>query len=104
MQLDALQELPILPMSEVETAYYLRMTAQDKPGVLSKIAQIISEAGISIEAIIQKAPLEGQQSVPLIILTNRTIEKKLTSAVSQIEALDTIDGKVMRLRVENLEG
>ena len=104
MQLDALQDLPILPMSEVETAYYLRMTAKDKPGVLSKIAQIISEAGISIEAIIQKAPLEGQQSVPLIILTNRTIENKLTSAVTQIEALDTIDGKVMRLRVENLEG
>jgi homoserine dehydrogenase len=101
---DQLKALPILPMSEVETAYYLRMSAHDKPGVLSKIAQILSDAGISIEALIQKEPQEGHHQVPLIILTNRTLEKKMNAAVAQIEALNTIEGKISRMRVESLEG
>jgi homoserine dehydrogenase len=101
---DQLKAQPILPMSEVETAYYLRMSAHDKPGVLSKIAQILSDAGISIEALIQKEPQEGHHQVPLIILTNRTLEKKMNAAVAQIEALNTIEGKISRMRVESLEG
>lgn len=100
----ALSDLPVLEIDQVETAYYLRMSAVDKPGVLSKVAQILSDAGISIEAIIQKEPLEGQENVPLIILTSRAIEKQLEQAVSSIEALDTISGDVARIRVESLAG
>ncbi len=101
-QPDALSDIPVLDINEVETAYYLRMSALDKPGVLSKVAQIISNAGISIEAIIQKEPAEGQDHVQLIILTNRAIENTLVAVISEIEALESIAGEVTRIRVESL--
>lgn len=101
-QADTLKDLPILDINDIETAYYLRMSAKDKPGVLSKVAQILSELGISIEAIIQKEPAENQDHVPLIILTSRSIEHKLVSAIASIEALDSIAGEVTRIRVESL--
>lgn len=100
----ALSDEIVLPIDEVETAYYLRMTAEDKPGVLSRIAQILSDAGISIEALIQKEANEGQDHVPLIILTSRAIEKQLDAAVESIESLDAILGAVVRIRVESLAG
>lgn len=92
-----------LPMDDVETAYYLRMSAQDKPGVLSKVATILSDSGISIEALIQKEAKEGESTVPLILLTNRVQEKKLVSALGKIETLDSISGSVQRIRVESLK-
>ena len=98
---DALQELPILPIEECQTAYYLRMQADDKPGVLSQVTTILSESGISIEAVIQKEQHCCAQ-VPLILLTNRAIEKQLLQAAEQIEALDTISGSVTHIRVETL--
>lgn len=101
-QPDQLTDYPILPMDEVETAYYLRMSAVDKPGVLSRVTQILSEAGISIEALIQKQPKEGEEIVPVILLTNRATEKHLVSAIDSIEALDTIQGKIVHIRVESL--
>ncbi|EAW31652.1 homoserine dehydrogenase, partial [marine gamma proteobacterium HTCC2143] len=101
-QADALKNTPILDIGEIETAYYLRMSALDKPGVLSSVAQVLSNAGISIEAIIQKEPLEGQVHVPLIILTSRSIEHQLVSAIAEIEALDSIYGEIIRIRVESL--
>jgi homoserine dehydrogenase len=101
-QADSMNDTPILDISEIETAYYLRMSAMDKPGVLSKVAQILSDAGISIEALIQKEPAEGQDYVPLIILTSRSIENKLVAAIASIEALDSIIGAVTRIRVESL--
>lgn len=94
----------ILPISKVETAYYLRMEVVDETGVLSGIAQIISEAGISIEALIQKEPADGADTVPLILLTNRAEESRLEQAVDSIEALDTVRGKLVRMRVESLDG
>lgn len=94
----------ILPIGQVETAFYLRMDVVDETGVLSGIAQLISEAGISIEAIIQKEPPEGADTVPLILLTNRAEEARLEKAVAQIEALDTVRGNVVRMRVESLDG
>lgn len=101
-QPNAMNDTPILDISEVETAYYLRMSAEDKPGVLSNVAQILSNAGISIEAIIQREPAEGQDHVQLIILTSRAIEHKLVTAVAAIEALATIAGAITRIRVESL--
>lgn len=94
---------PILPIEEVETANYLRMSAQDKPGVLSKIATILSDSGISIEAMIQREAKEGESTVPLILLTNKVQDKKLTAAIRSIEALDSITGAVQRIRVEALK-
>jgi homoserine dehydrogenase len=99
---NAMNDIRILDINEIETAYYLRMSAMDKPGVLSKVAQILSDAGISIEALIQKEPAEGQDHVPLIILTSRSIENKLVAAIASIEALDSIIGDVTRIRVESL--
>jgi homoserine dehydrogenase len=100
---DFVSAQPILPIEEVETANYLRMSAQDKPGVLSKIATILSDSGISIEAMIQREAKEGESTVPLILLTNKVQDKKLTAAIRSIEALDSVTGAVQRIRVEALK-
>ncbi len=101
---DRLRDLPIVPMERVVTPWYLRMEVEDKPGVLSKVASIFSDQGISIEALIQKAPAEGQTRVQLIVVTNKAMQGSVDAAVSAIEALDTIAGSVTRIRVEELEG
>lgn len=95
-------DIKIQSMGDLETAYYLRLSVVDKPGVLSDITQILSRQGISIEALIQKEPDENQESVPVIILTNRAVESKMAEAIQQIEQLDTISSKVARIRVEAL--
>ena len=103
-QPESLNNTPVLTIDDVVSAYYLRISALDKPGVLSRVAQVLSDAGISIEALIQKEPAAGQDHVPVIILTNRTQERQLVAAVAQLEALDSIDGEVVRIRVESLAG
>lgn len=95
-------DIPVLPIEEAVTAYYLRLTAVDKPGVLSKVATILSDAGISIEAVIQKEAEEGDDIVPLILLTNRAVEKQLLTAIDKIESLDSIQGNATHIRVESL--
>ena len=99
---NALTAEAILPIEDVETACYLRMAAIDKIGVLSQVAQILSDNNISIEAIIQKEPNEGEDTVPLIILTNKALEKNIKSAIAKIESLDTINGSITHIRVESL--
>ncbi len=99
---DQLNDYPILPISEVRTSYYLRMSAVDKPGVLSKITQILSDAGISIEALIQKQPWQGEQFVPVILLTNVVLERDMDKAIEQIEQLGAISGSLIKIRVESL--
>lgn len=101
-QPDALSDVPVLPMSEVRTAYYLRMRAFDKPGVLADITRILADLEISIDAMIQKEPDEGQALVDIIILTHETVEKYINQAIDKIEGLSTISGKVIRLRLETL--
>jgi homoserine dehydrogenase len=101
-QPDQLSNLPILPIEEVETAYYLRLQAHDKPGVLANVTRILGDLGISIEAILQKEPREGENTVPVIILTQRVLEKHMNQAIAKIEALSSIAGKVMRIRLEHL--
>jgi homoserine dehydrogenase len=103
-QSNALDDTPVLAIDDVVSSYYLRISAHDKPGVLSRIAQILSDVGISIEALIQKEPAAEQDHVPVIILTNRTQERLIASAIAQIEALDSIEGDVVRIRVESLAG
>jgi len=99
---DALTEFPIVPMSDVETAYYLRMTAEDRPGTLNQVTKVLSDTGISIEAVIQKEPASGESAVSLILLTSRALEKQLLAAIESIEALDAIEGTVAHIRVESL--
>jgi len=101
-QPDALSSAPILPMSEVRTAYYLRIRAFDKPGVLADMTRILADLEISIDAMIQKEPDEGQEQVDIIILTHETVEKFINQAISKIEALATIPGTVTKLRLETL--
>ena len=101
-QPDALSSAPILPMSEVRTAYYLRIRAFDKPGVLADMTRILADLEISIDAMIQKEPDEGQEQVDIIILTHETVEKFINQAIGKIEALDTIPSKVTKLRLETL--
>ena len=103
-QPDELSDMPVLAMDEVETAYYLRITALDQPGVMARIAGILGEEGISIEAIKQKEPEEGDTHVPLIMLTHRVLEGRMNEAITRIEALDTVKGEVVRIRMENLAG
>ena len=101
-QPDSLSDAAILAMDDVETAYYLRLCAKDKPGVMADIARKLGDAGISIEAIIQKEPQEGQQTVPVILLTRAVREQQMNGAIGQIEALDSIEGRVTRIRMEHL--
>ncbi len=101
-QPDALRDLPILPMSEVETAYYLRLTAEDKPGVLADVTRILADQDISIEAILQKEAPEDETDIPVIILTHRVKEGRMNEAIARIEGLPAIKRPVARIRVESL--
>lgn len=99
---DTLKDVTVLPVCEVRTASYMRITALDVPGVLVKITKALSEENISIEAIIQKEPAAEKNHVQLILLTNNTIEKYIDAAIDKIQALDVIKGDVVKIRVESL--
>ena len=100
-QPDQLSSTPILPMSEVETSYYFRMCVIDKPGVLADVTRILADSGISIDAMVQKEPSEGEDRVSIIMLTHQTIEKNVDAALAKIEALPVVAGKVTRIRLEH---
>ena len=102
-QPDALSDLPVLPMDEIETGYYLRITVADKLGVLADVTRILADQGISIDAMIQREPGEGEDSTDIILLTHVTQEKKVNGAIAKIEALPVVQGKVTRLRCEELQ-
>ena len=99
----ALNDLAILPMAEIETAYYLRMNALDRPGVLADVTRLLADFGISIEAILQKEPAPAASYVPIILLTQRTKEQNMNAALAGIEQLAAIEGRVMRIRMETLD-
>jgi len=101
-QPDALSDTPILPMVEVETAYYLRLRVLDRPGVLADITRILADLTISIDAMVQKEPGEGEDQVDIIMLTHLTVEKNVNAAIARIEKLPVNVGKVTRIRLEEL--
>ena len=101
-QPNAMADLKILPMDEVQTSYYLRLRVQDKPGVLADITRILADEQISIDAVIQKEPAEGEDQTDLILLTHQTREKRINAAITKIEALQVVAGKVNRIRLEEL--
>ena len=101
-QPDRLSSTPILPMGEVETSYYLRLRVLDKPGVLADITRIFADLSISIDAMVQKEPHEGEDQVDIILLTHQTVEKNVNAAIAKIETLPVVVGKVTRIRLEEL--
>ena len=101
-QPDRLSDVPILSMGEVETAYYLRMRVLDKPGVLAEVTRIFADLSISIDAMVQKEPHEGEDQVDIILLTHLTVEKHVNAAIAKIEKLPVVVGKVTRIRLEDL--
>jgi len=101
-QAESMADLPILPIAEVETAYYLRLRVADEPGVLADITRILADARISIDAVLQREPEEGEHQTDIILLTHRTIEKQVDQAIARIEALPTVLSKAIRIRLEEL--
>ena len=101
-QPDRMSDLPILSMEEVETSYYLRLRVLDRPGVLADITRILADQSISIDAMVQKEPSEGEEQVDIIMLTHLTVEKNINDAIRRIESLPVISGKVTRIRLEEL--
>jgi len=101
-QPDQLNDIPFLPMGEIVTSYYLRMRVDDRPGVLADITRILADREISIDAMIQKEPPEGEDQTDIILLTHRTVEKNIVDAIAKVEALPTVRGKIVRIRLEQL--
>ena len=98
----AVEDTPVLPLAEVETSYYLRLRVEDKPGVLADITRILADQQISIDAMIQREPAEGESQTDIIMLTHITREGNVDAAVVKIEALSVVKKKVIRLRMEEL--
>lgn len=92
----------IMPMEDITTAYYLRLLAVDRPGVLARVTTTLSDYGISIEALIQQDITEGEL-VPIILMTHRTKERQMNDAIREIESMADIAGSVTRIRVESLD-
>ncbi len=101
-QPDAIQNIDVLSMDQVETAFYLRMQVQDQAGVLADVTQIFSDQNISIEAIVQKEEKDQQGCVPLVMLTHNVLESNMMAAIEKIESLATVTGKIIRIRLETL--
>ena len=101
-QPNSVADLPILPISEISSAYYLRLRASDKPGVLANVTKILADRNISIDAMLQKEPADNETEADIVILTHVTIEKNMDAAITAIEALPAIVGKLVKIRMEKL--
>lgn len=101
-QPDQIINLPILPISEINSAYYCRLRAMDKPGVLANVTKILGDRGISIDAMMQKEPEDNETEADIVILTHITLEKNMDAAIAAIEALEAVAGRVTKIRMEEL--
>ncbi|MBB1077597.1 ACT domain-containing protein, partial [Rhodoferax sp. 4810] len=109
-QPDAMSNLPVLPMSEVVTSYYLRLRVADETGVLAKVTGILAEAGISIDAVLQREADEisgevvsGQvPQTDVIILTHDCVEARMNTAIALMQALPSVLEPITRIRKEEL--
>jgi homoserine dehydrogenase len=102
----SMSNTPVLPMSEVVTAYYLRLSVADEAGVLAQVTGIVANAGISIDAVLQREADEvggeGATSTDLIILTHDCVESQMNAAIAQMQALKTVLAPIVRIRKEEL--
>jgi homoserine dehydrogenase len=101
-QPNQMTDVAILPMAEIRSSYYLRVYVKDQLGVMADLTRILADAGISIDAVLQKEPGELQTRTDIIMLTHQTREKFVDAAIGKIEALDAVVGKVVRIRLESL--
>ena len=101
-QPNSVADLAILNISEINSAYYLRLRASDKPGVLAGVTKILADKNISIDAMLQKEPADNEIEADIVILTQITVEKNMDAAIAAIEALPATVGKVVKIRVEEL--
>jgi homoserine dehydrogenase len=101
-QPDAMVDLPILPMADVITSYYLRLRVDDRPGVLADVTRILADQEISIDAMIQREPAEGEVQTEIIMLTHQTRERNIDAAIARIASLAAVKGPIVRLRLEEL--
>lgn len=101
-QPEQVQDLTVLPIEDVESAYYLRLHVADKPGVMAAVTKTLADRSISIDAMIQKEPAQGKKEADVVILTHETIEKNMNAAIAEIEAIPSIVGKLIKLRMETL--
>ena len=103
---DAMGALPVLPMSEVVTSYYLRLRVADQAGVLAKVTGLLAEAGVSIDAVLQREADEvggeGSTQTDLIILTHDTREGTMDAVIAQMQALPTVLAPITRIRKDEL--
>ena len=97
-----LSDTSILPIEEVETACYLRMTALDKAGVLAEVTDVFAKHNISIEAVSQKEPDDGASRVHIVMLTQSVKEQDMNTAIAEVENFEEIEGKISRIRAEHL--
>jgi homoserine dehydrogenase len=101
-QPDAMADLTILPIGEIESAYYLRMRVADEPGVLADITRILADTGISIDAVLQREASEDERQTDLVLLTHVTVEKQCDEAIRRMESLPTVVSRITRIRLEDL--
>ena len=101
-QPNSVADLPILPIGEINSAYYLRLRANDKPGVLAGVTKILADRNISIDAMLQKEPDDNETEADIVILTHLTVENNMDAAIAAIEALPAIVGKLVKIRMEEL--
>ncbi len=101
-QPEHVQDLPVIPIEEVDTAFYIRLKATDKPGVMAAITKILADKRISIDAMIQKEPATGTKEADIVILTHKTVERNMNLAITEIEALPAVVGEIVKIRMETL--
>ena len=101
-QPDAVSDIPVLPMAEVETSYYMRLRVEDRRGVLADITRILADENISVDAMLQREPGEGEGETDIIFLSHVCKEKAADAAIARIEALPSVRRRVIRLRLEEL--
>jgi homoserine dehydrogenase len=103
---EAMSDLPVLPMREVVTSYYLRLRVADQAGVLARVAALMADAGISIDAVLQREADEvggeGAAQTDLIVLTHDTREGVLDDALAKVQALPSVLAPIVRIRKEEL--
>jgi homoserine dehydrogenase len=99
---DALVNLPWLGIEDTVTSYYFRMRVADQPGVLADIARILADHRISIDAMFQREPAEGENQTDIILLTHEAVERDVNAALARVEALPTVLAPVIRIRQEEL--
>ncbi len=99
-QPDQMTALPVVPMAQIQSCYYLRLRVKDQPGVLADITRALADCAISIDAFFQREPDEGMDETDVVLITHLCVEQKMQEAIARIERLPTVLAKTVMLRME----